>query len=168
MRQHRPRTIALAMLGVLAVLGCGGWLLRDPGPKYQGQAGESPNLGFQPRDEHARLEILSDLARGGPEVVPLLVAAAKIQDGRLARRYQRWHHRLAEWISTRLPAMRYADSMQSEVAEVIWRMPESEPLCRALTNAMPQFSESSKGNWRGGCREPRTMKPWWILVCCAF
>ncbi|MCC7377339.1 MAG: hypothetical protein IT581_21935 [Verrucomicrobiales bacterium] len=145
MRQHRPRTIALAMLGVLAVLGCGVWLLRDPGPEYQGKPVNHWFPRIQPRDEHARLEILSELARGGPEVLPLLVAAAKIQDGRLARRYQRWHHRLPEWISTRLPAMRYADSMQSEVAEVIWRMPESEPLCRALTNAMPQFSDFLQG-----------------------
>ncbi|MBL9137810.1 MAG: hypothetical protein JNK85_18215 [Verrucomicrobiales bacterium] len=135
----RPRPLAAAVVVVLVFVMLGLWLRRDRGPRFQGQ----PVSHWFPRlvavDGEDRTPTLAALSRGGPEVVPLLVAAANIQDGRLARRYQRWLPKLPELISKRLPTLRYSSSMQVEVAGIIWRMPVSEAICRAMTNALPEF-----------------------------
>jgi hypothetical protein len=154
MRHRRLRTIAASVLVVVLAMLLGWVLTRDQGPRFRGQPASHwfPRLEsgakFDPTDDLAaaarqkdRSAVIETLAQGGPEVVPLLLAVSRIEDGRLARRYQRLHPRLPKLISRSLPVMRYAASMQSEVAEVIWKMPVAENTCHALTNALPDFPE---------------------------
>lgn len=141
----RPRLLAAAAVLVVAAVVCGRWLTRDGGPTFRGEPVSHWFPRILPDENQDRSEVLATLAKGGSEVVPLLVAAARIEDGRLARRYQRWQPRLPTLFSKRLPTLRYAASIQQEVAGVVWRMPVSEAVCHALTNALPELPEFLQG-----------------------
>lgn len=136
MRLQR-RTLGLGIFGVLLAILLLGWAAREPGPRYQGRGVSYwfPRLGNNP----LQAEPWQKLGEAGEEVMPLLVGAANLREGRLTRLYQRLQGRMPPPIQRLFPSLQSAESVQREVAQILVATPVSPEFCRALTNAFDHF-----------------------------
>ncbi len=141
MKRPSPRLLAgVIVVGIAVVLA--GFLGWSAGPRYQGRSMGHwfPRIVWEGLAAESRIkERMESLQAAGPEVFPLLVAAAQVRDGRLARAFSEFRGRLPERAQRLCPIWVREEWIHGWVAGIVQEGLYREPMLRAYTNAYDSF-----------------------------